>query len=216
MNKLQKQLIKQINFPKCKQWLGIKPKDIKPFLKEAKNILKSNSLILKQNKSGYLILTRKDNPYFFTLLDNCGFFQFHCTNFKQQICCLHQVSLYLYTGYNYFLMGCKCPKDKFEVHHLDHNVTNNSPSNLIYVTSQENAIASSVCRLNYNGRIQNSKLGSIKNPKSRLAAICKLTFEATFKTKIKAPLANWLLTIPSEIGKKIIQYWTHIPPQLSI
>ena len=186
---------------------------IKPYLVQLKSIMKQEQFFYYTNKNGYIVLTRDSNSHIFSLLDLAGFFDFHCTNSKKEIAGHHQIMLYIYQGYRFLMKGFTCPWGTYEVHHLDSDPSNNSPSNLTYVTPQENAICASLSSMKYHGFVDSPHIGiwDSESPKLRLANLIKTTFERTMKRlgftfKISS-VAQWLFSLPADIGNKIYRQW---------
>lgn len=98
-----------------------------------------------KSKQGYYYLTRKQNPDLFLLLKQSGFFLLHITNRRQAIVGYHQVVLFLHKGWKKLQFDIRIRKGQTEVHHIDHNPSNNSIENLAYTTPANNkAIATIV------------------------------------------------------------------------
>lgn len=122
----------------------IKPLKVK--IEKIKTLLKSARFF--SNKNNYKFLTKDKNPKLFKLLNETGFFKLHYSNRRKQIVGFHQVVLFCHRGYKALFFNSKILKGELEVHHLDHNVLNNEPSNLTYTTPENNkaiAVITSIC-----------------------------------------------------------------------
>jgi HNH endonuclease len=103
-------------------------------------------------EKGYLIdngtghrmnLFKGKEPEIFEILNKYYFFSFHCTN-KGKRCSVAQIRAYFSRnngGWKKALEGHCCQKGQTEIHHYDHNPSNNSPNNLEYVTPELNKLA---------------------------------------------------------------------------
>lgn len=210
----------QLSLPHSRYACHIPAKELKQHKRLAQTIIKNNQHVCFVGNNGYLFLTRNSNKQLFRELDQCGFFDFHCTNNNRQICSLHQVVLYLHKGWKLFLQGYTCPRGTYELHHYDHQPANCDPSNLVYVTPQENQILASITRMSYYGNAQTPLIGAFtKGSKTGFAKLVKLTFERTYKRLgFDLPdisLASWLLSLPSELGKKLYKYWVQVPTNVA-
>lgn len=196
-------------------------RQIKPSVYKIKDIIynKENKIPIAsfKNKFGYVFLPRYLNKKLFSLLDTSGFWLFHSSNKSQSICSLHQVILYIHKGYHLLLKGYTCDMSCCEIHHLDHDPSNNNKENLVYVSSQENKLMSDVCRFTYNGYIKSASINPFKkdNSKSRIINLIKKTVAATFsRFGLTAPTEtsfNWLMSLPQDLGNKIVYTWQHLP-----
>lgn len=113
--------------------------DIRAKIREAKEALAEAEIVALE--SGYRALYRNNrNRELFYLLTLLGFFDYHRSNRTRRIIYEHQVVHYLTTGWHAYKNGKFMLKDQQEIHHLDHDVTNNNPSNLVVVTPAENKL----------------------------------------------------------------------------
>lgn len=133
----------------------------KKLLNQLKELMTNNSYNYFRSQGGYKILTRNKNKEIFCLLDKLGFFKFNKTNRRKSICGAHQIICYLYKGIKSFQLGGSINKHQTEVHHIDHNPSNNCHHNLEYTTPYNNkAIATIVnicCNSNasyYNNQVK--------------------------------------------------------------
>ena len=124
---------------------------IKPLLLHAKGF---------SNKDGYTFLPKSHNKKLFKLLKDIGFFKFHRSNIKQCIVGLHQVSLFISKGWKLLKFGASCIKGKLEVHHIDHNTSNNHPDNLEYTTPANNKAIATIVNIccNSNASYYNAEV----------------------------------------------------------
>jgi hypothetical protein len=113
-------------------------------LNRIKTEIKAKKYNSFKSKEGYIFLTRSKNKSLFMALNKLGFFNFHKTNRKKQIVCLHQIILFLYKGIKSVAMGGKCQKGQLEIHHIDHNPSNNNIHNLEYTTPINNKAISTI------------------------------------------------------------------------
>lgn len=131
-------------------------KDVKLLIAEIKLLLPT--AITTKDKYGYQKLTRNQNKELFAKLTTLGFFDYHQTN-NGHICYMHQIVLYLKSGWSHYKIGGFCHKDKQEVHHIDHDPTNNDESNLCYVSPYENKLLSQLVKGGfYVGRVLHQTL----------------------------------------------------------
>lgn len=194
-------------------------KEIKQVIKELKLFLYKNNIpkVSFKNKYGYVFYSREMNRKLFSLLDKSGFWDFHCTNRKKNICSLHQIVLYIHKGWKLFLYGYLCDSNETEIHHLDHDPSNNNISNLVYVTSQENKLLSDICRFTYNGYIKSESISPFgkRRDVSAFIQIIQKTVKATFeRLGITSPTESafaWLMSLPQKLGKEIVHCWQHLP-----
>lgn len=91
------------------------------------------------SNSGYIRLNQKANFNLFRLLTRFSFFDYHVTN-NGFTCYYHQIVLYCKTGYWNYRKGKFCKMGELEVHHISGIKTDNSASNLTYVTPEENKL----------------------------------------------------------------------------
>lgn len=133
----------------------------KKALSQLKEIIRNNQYEYFKSQGGYKILTRNKNKEIFNLLDILGFFKFNKTNRRKSICGVHQIVCYLYKGIKSYQLDGTINKHETEVHHIDHDPSNNSHHNLEYTTPFNNkAIATIVnicCNSNahyYNSQVQ--------------------------------------------------------------
>lgn len=112
---------------------------IKQKIREAKALL--DTLVTKEASNGYILVPFcKHNKPLFLLIEELCFFNYHCTNLTRKTIYLHQVVAYLHNGWIEYRAGRYCEKGVREVHHLDGDIKNNKPRNLIYVTPAENKL----------------------------------------------------------------------------
>jgi hypothetical protein len=116
----------------------------KKVLNQLKELVRIKSYKYFKNKEGYKFLTRSSNKNFFALLNKAGFFILHKSNRKKLIVGLHQVVLFLYKGVQSLALGGLIKKGQMEVHHIDHNPSNNSHHNLEYTTPFNNKAISTI------------------------------------------------------------------------
>lgn len=187
---------------------------LKPFIPQQKLQQVKRLIFSKQFKSfitkeKYTVLFGRKNRYLFILLSDIGFFKFNTTN-NANIVGLHQIVAYITKGYKAFTSGFTITKN-IHVHHIDSNPSNNTPSNLIYVTSQEHLLITQACDLNtdhikvYTGDVCpfNSKGLPVLNQFQRLSNLVSKTITKTFKT-----LGISIKIRPDSIFKYIPQSYT--------
>jgi len=117
-------------------------KSLKVKLEKIKTLLPSARFFV--NKNGYKFLTQTQNPALFKLLKNACFFKLHASNKKKQIVGMHQVVLYVWKGWKKLYFGHKILKGSVEVHHLNHNPSDNHISNLWYTTPTNNKVIADI------------------------------------------------------------------------
>ena len=101
--------------------------------------------------NGYLYVQRSQNKELFRYLDRFGFFQFHRSNRSKRLVAIHQIVLYFYKGYKRYYYGNQvCVKGTLEIHHLNHNTTDNDKKNLWYVTPTENKVLADITQVCLN------------------------------------------------------------------
>lgn len=125
---------------------NIKLKNLKLKLGKIKTLLKTARFFSSKNK--YKFLTANQNKELFKLLNQTGFFKLHYSNRKKQIVGFHQVVLFVFKGWKSLVFDTQIIKGQLEVHHLDHNPSNNHYSNLEYTTPENNkaiATITSIC-----------------------------------------------------------------------
>lgn len=209
--------MEHLNLPRHLYACPYRASELKPRIKMLQHALEALPIVTFAGRHGYKFLSRALNRHLFSILDNCGFWDFHSTNHQKMICSLHQVVLYAYKGYRYFLLGYTCPAGTYEIHHLDHDPSNNDLGNLVYVTPQENQILASITRMSYHSNAQSAHIGSFgrKHPLTHFAKLARSTFIRTFnRLGFSVPstsIADWLFTLPAELGQTLIKYWLHIP-----
>jgi hypothetical protein len=172
------------------------------------------------NKNGYIVVDFEDNVELKQILEDVGFFVFHPTN-HGYLAGVHQIVLYLHAGM-YILRFKDSPKSKYravcgkmEVHHLDSNRQNNDRKNLVYVTPQQNSLCANALNQMYPGKVKRADVKSwarFGGGASDTAKLIRLTVVRTLQAKgfnIKniPPVINFLLTLPSKLGKEIFHYW---------
>jgi hypothetical protein len=111
--------------------------DIETEIKAASSLLEQARTF--SDKLGYVKLLQKDNIQLFVTLSRLSMFEFHLTNGGSS-CYLHQIILYLSVGWKLYRRGKFAEAGSIEVHHLDHDPSNNSPDNLWYVSPLENKL----------------------------------------------------------------------------
>lgn len=209
-----------LNLPRSLYVCTFKASDLKPKIKKLQHFLEHGTLASFSGQHGYKFLARALNRHLFSLLDDCGFWDFHSTNHQKMICSIHQVVLYAYKGYRYFLLGYTCPAGTYEIHHLDHDPSNNDLDNLVYVTPQENQILASITRMSYHSNARSAHIGTFgrRTPKTHFAKLARTTFIKTFnRLGFSVPstsVADWLMTLPADLGSRLISFWLHLPKVL--
>lgn len=82
------------------------------------------------------------------LLTDLGCFEFYSTNSGERIIGLSQVIYFVHSGFKAYANGYKVSKNIHEVHHIDGDVTNNSPGNLILLSSLDHHLVTSFQKAN--------------------------------------------------------------------
>lgn len=114
---------------------------------QVKTIIKNKEYKSFKSIEGYVFLTRRNNKSLFAKLNRLGFFKFHKTNRRKQIVSLHQITLFIYKGIKSIALGGECLKGKMEIHHIDHNPSNNNIHNLEYTTPINNKAIATIVNL---------------------------------------------------------------------
>jgi HNH endonuclease len=118
--------------------------------------------VVEEGKNGYLFLTKGKNKEIFKALRDVGFFDFHVTNGGTRVY-LHQIQLYCKPnkgGWQLYCAGQICRKAELEVHHLNHDVKDCEPENLVYVSPEENKLlAECVLGGKYFGKVMKISMG---------------------------------------------------------
>jgi hypothetical protein len=137
---------------------------------------KESAVFMKNNNSNRQRLSRKQNPHLFKLLSIIGFFDYHITN-NGFTCYLYQINHFINGGKNLdksgwqdYRAGNFMQKNEWEIHHLNHNPIDDSPSNLIKTTPYENKLLSTCVKGGfYIGKVIKEKI------------TCMVKFEALVK-----------------------------------
>lgn len=180
--------------------------NIKSKLNQIKLLIHNKCYKALKSKN-YLVLYHNHNKRLFRLLDEAAFFDFHITNNKL-IVGLHQIVAYIYKGYKAYYNGYTVSKGEVEVHHINSNTSDNSPGNLVYVSTQEHILISQAS-LNYNSFSIvksaapcpfNNKGLPVINPLKRLSYLVFITIKRTFHSlgiSSNIPYVAILLEVPS-------------------
>lgn len=176
------------------------------------------SAVTWSNKEGYIFLNRKDNPEIFEYLDALQFFAFQITNKKREVVSIHQAALWFTRG----IFAWRYHSDKVknggrtEVHHRDSNPSNNDPSNLCYVTPQQNSLCANAVSKKYHGlRALNSANikswsewgGGLWNTAELIRDCIVQTFKAVIPESEIPSAANIFMQLPAKTGTEIIRFW---------
>lgn len=121
---------------------NIKFQNLKLKLEKIKTLLKTARFFSNKNK--YKFLTSNQNKALFKLLNQSGFFKLHYSNKKKQIVSFHQVVLFINKGWKKLAFDIQILKGQVEVHHLDHDPSNNCINNLAYTTPINNKIIADI------------------------------------------------------------------------
>ncbi len=178
---------------------------------QCKRIIFSKQFKSVKNKEGYHILFKSNNKYLFSKLAAVKMFDFYSTN-SGEIVSLHQIVAYLFKGYKAFKNGYTIDKN-IHVHHIDSNTSNNTPGNLVYVSSQEHLLitqATTMCCDHikvFNGDCCpfNCKGEEVNNFFHRLTHLVKATLERTLKSfgcNFKIKSHKIFKSIPHYLGFK--------------
>lgn len=166
------------------------------------------------DSSNRRILVKSKNKYIFKCLTRIKCFDFYCTN-NGNIIGLSQVVAYLSYGWKAYLNGFKAPKSEIEVHHINSDVTDNSPNNLIYLSRQDHAIVSSYTYTPFHGRLTftgstpfNRQGAKVSNPTHFLVNVIQETVSCVAKHRSSQEVKLTFLEILSSIPK---QLWKGTP-----
>lgn len=182
-----------------------------------KKLLECNFKIpfARKQKGGYLQLTSSAHSDWWLLAFKAHFFDFHCSNEKQEIFYVHQLVAYAWFGWKCYLKGNFCIKGETEVHHADSDPTNNHFSNLDYVSPQENIALAGYTDTPYLGEVTanehckfNNQGDLVKDPLARMTYLCERTLKATWgiHRKTKDPVAyqkKWEKVFPKQLFDKM-------------
>jgi hypothetical protein len=124
----------------------------KKLLNQLKELIQNKQYKYFKSKEGYKFITKSSNKKLFALLNKVGFFVFHKTNRKKVIVGLHQIVLYIYKGYRSMCLGGSIKKGQMEIHHIDHDPSNNSYTNLEYTTPHNNKAIATIINICCNTR----------------------------------------------------------------
>ena len=75
--------------------------------------------------------------------------------------------------------------------------------------------------MSYHSNATTASIGAFnkKNKVSNFAKLVKLTFERTYSAlgfnAPSVPLASWLMSLPSELGRKLYAYWLKVPTNVA-
>ena len=129
---------------------------------------------------------------------------------------LHQIVAFLSSGWKWLENGETAPKGEIEVHHLDHDPTNNEPDNLILLSNQDHKIVSEACSTEYLGKVLhpeptplNRRGRPIKNPKNFLANVIVWTMKYSarkFNRFFNVNHLDCLLALSSDIYSNIVSF----------
>jgi HNH endonuclease len=159
----------------------------------------------------YVVLHSRSNALLFLILEECGFFQFHATNTRRLIVGLHQVVAFAHFGWKAYRNGFIARRGEVEVHHLDDDPTNNHPSNLVYVSPQENLlVAQAVRRFNSSRIITGQTIAFnrqgrlVKDPVAYFIRIVRLSIQRTLDICVEN--LRILLELPRDFGVARVQW----------
>lgn len=112
--------------------------------------------VVFHGRDGRLFLNRHHNTLIFQKLDEAGFFRFHCTNRKRKIVGVPQIVAFFTYGWKALKNGYDAREGQIEVHHIDGNVQNNSPENLVYLSKQDHLLVSAYSNTPRFGEVRSS------------------------------------------------------------
>jgi hypothetical protein len=129
----------------------------------------------KEHKDGRVRYTKQKHKELFKLLNIISFFDYHQTN-NGFIILRSQVVYYIYKGWREYRDGNFMVKGELDYHHLDHDCTNDSPSNLVKTTPYENKLLATCVKGGfYIGKVIKEKITCM----AKFAALVKQTQIAT-------------------------------------
>lgn len=181
-------------------------------------------LIMKtrQTKDKRITLFKSNNKWIFKQLHLLGCFDFYSTN-NGNIIGLSQVIAFLSYGWKAFRNGFTAPKHTIEVHHINGDVTNNNPDNLIYLSKEDHQVVSDLSytpfygKVNWVGHTPFNRQGKTNTNKTHfLINVIQETIEAVTSrrsnTKLSIPFYEVLLNLPQSLWKssnniRVIPTW---------
>jgi hypothetical protein len=169
-----------------------------------------------QSKNGRIFLLKKENKWIFKQLQKLGCFNFFCNN-KGHILGLSQIISFLDYGWKALANGFTAPSDEIEVHHINSDVTDNSPENLVFLSVQDHQFVSNVTFTPFYGKVKyeastpfNRQGLPTSNRYHFLINIIQETVAAvsTFRSSktVNVPYYKVLLSLPSSLWKKATNY----------
>lgn len=163
----------------------------------------------KKGSNGRLVLFRQDNKLLFNSLRKLGCFSFYCDN-KGDIIGVSQVIAFLHHGYKAHANGFTAPRGQVEVHHINGDITDNRPENLIYLSKQDHLMISSCTNTVAVGKLKHSdptpfnRQGRpVENPKHYLANVLADTLEAVSKFRGGIAIKIWVPTVIRSLPKNL-------------
>lgn len=151
---------------------------------------KESATFMKNKNSDRHRLSRKQNSHLFKLLSIIGFFDYHISN-NGYTCYLYQINHFINGGKNLdksgwqdYRAGNFMQKDEWELHHLDHDCTNDSPSNLIKTTPYENKLLATCVKGGfYLGKVIKEKISDMTKfanlvTQTQIATLQRLAYES--------------------------------------
>lgn len=137
----------------------------------------------KPSLDGRIRYTKFKHKELFKLLALIGFFDYHQTN-NGFIILNSQVIFYIHKGWRDYREGGFMLKDESEIHHLDHNSSNDNPNNLVKVTPYENKMLATCVKGGfYLGKVIKEKISDITKfikliTQTQVATISRLAKES--------------------------------------
>lgn len=187
-------------------------REIKARIKETRSFLNSTELVSHVNKNGYIYYLQSDNPELFTMLEHCGFFDFHQSNRKKLMVMAHQVSMFVFgSGYKHYLRGHVALKSHVDIHHLDGDVSNNNPKNLRYVSPQLNKLCAQACNTKYFGQVLRKMKEGMLDAANIIALSVRRTSKRLLGRVVNIPAVQWLMSLPYSVKWTTDPVWQ--PPK---
>lgn len=167
-------------------------------------------------KDGRLVLLAKHNTFVFDTLERLGCFKFYETNSGLHVIGVSQVVLFLDHGWKALRNGFTMKKGEMEVHHIDGDVTNNDPKNLVALDKDGHAYISACSNTPRWGRAVkpfattfNRQGRPVSDPYRYLVEILAETVKKVAKARTNSvviiSIHTALLSLPKKLYRKVLE-----------